>query len=68
MANNKMGAKIMEIKTTNKFKYKATIDLTLAFPENFNMEKFESKLDLLVEELAEEQDAEIYISNFRGAN
>tara|TARA_R110002012_G_scaffold84941_1_gene211971 strand:- start:289 stop:459 length:171 start_codon:yes stop_codon:yes gene_type:complete len=54
----------MSIKLTNKFKYKANIELTV--PNDFDMEKFESKLDDLARNLAEQQDADIKISNFYG--
>lgn len=59
--NNKLEIN-MTIKLTNKFKYKANIELTV--PNDFDMEKFESKLDDLARNLAEEHDAEIRISNF----
>ena len=64
----------MTIKLSNKTKYKATIELSiprnigLSIPRNFDMEKFESKLDDLARNLAEEHDADIKISNFYGAN
>tara|TARA_A100001201_G_scaffold89204_1_gene78128 strand:- start:129 stop:320 length:192 start_codon:yes stop_codon:yes gene_type:complete len=57
----------MTIKLTNKTKYKATIELSI--PRNFDMEKFESKLDEMARNLAEEHDADIRIGNFfNGAN
>ena len=52
----------MSMNLNNKYKYKANIELTV--PDNFDMEKFESKLDDLARNLAEEHDAEIRISNF----
>ena len=52
----------MTIKPTNKIKYKATIELSVF--NDFDIEKFESKLDDLARNLAEESDANIRISNF----
>jgi hypothetical protein len=43
-------------------KYKATIELNI--PEDFDMENFESKLDDLARNLAEQYDASIRIGNF----
>ena len=54
----------MTIKLTSKFKFKETIELTV--PNDFDMEKFEYKLDDLARDLAEQQDADIKISNFYG--
>ena len=51
-----------KIKLANKFKYYAKIELT--FANDFNVEKFENKLDDLARNLAEEQDVDIQISNF----
>ena len=52
----------IKIKLANKFKYYANIQLTVA--NDFNLEKFEDQLDDLARNLAEQQDADVEITNF----
>tara|TARA_R100000329_G_scaffold137405_1_gene118504 strand:- start:54 stop:272 length:219 start_codon:yes stop_codon:yes gene_type:complete len=54
---------VKHIRRTNIMqKYKATIELDI--PKDFDMEGFESKLDDLARNLAEQYDAKIRIGNF----